>query len=53
MNGSLIGSHTYAQNIKASFEEPRQAFFLVHARKGGQKAVTAPIWLDDAHKAVA
>lgn len=53
VNGSLIGYNTYAQNIKASFEEPRQAFFLVHARKGGQKAVTAPIWLDDAHKAVA
>lgn len=50
-NGSLIGYNTYAQAIKAKFEEPRQAFFLVHARKGGCKSVTAPIWLDDAHHA--
>lgn len=47
VNGSLIGYSPYSQAIKASFEEPRQAFFLVHARKGGQKSVTAPIWLDD------
>jgi hypothetical protein len=50
VNGSLIGYNTFAQAIKASFEEPRQAFWLVHARKGGQKSVTAPIWLDQAHK---
>lgn len=47
VNGSLIGYNTYAQAIKAAFEEARQAFFLIHARKGGTKAVTAPIWLDD------
>lgn len=46
VNGSLIGYNTYAQAIKASYEEARQAFFLVHARNGGVKAVTAPIWLD-------
>jgi hypothetical protein len=46
VNGSLIGYNTFAQAIKASYEEPRQAFFLVHARSGGQKAVTAPIWLE-------
>jgi hypothetical protein len=46
VNGSLIGYNTFAQAIKAKFEEPRQAFFLVHARKGGQKGLTAPIWLD-------
>src|SRR6185312_13930358 len=50
VNGSLIGYNTYAEAIKASYEEPRQAFFLVHARKGGQKSIVAPIWLDDAHK---
>jgi hypothetical protein len=51
VNGSLIGYNTFAQAIKASaIEEPRQAFWLVHARKGGQKSVTAPIWLDQAHK---
>lgn len=50
VNGSLIGYNTYAEAIKASYEEPRQAFFLLHARKGGQKSVVAPLWLDDAHK---
>jgi hypothetical protein len=51
VNGSLIGYNLYAQQIKAAFEEARQAFLLVHARKGGQKSITAPIWLDDAHHA--
>jgi hypothetical protein len=51
VNGSLIGYNTFAQGIKASFEEPRQSFFLITARKGGQKSVTAPIWLDSAHHA--
>jgi hypothetical protein len=46
VNGSLIGYNTFAQAIKASYEEPRQAFFLIHARNGGQKSITAPIWLD-------
>lgn len=46
-NGSLIGYNTYAQAIKAEYEEPKQAYFLVHARGGGQKAITAPIWVDD------
>lgn len=50
VNGSLIGYNTFAQAIKASYEEARQAFFCVHARAGGQKSVTAPIWLDDAHR---
>lgn len=49
VNGSLIGYNTFAQAIKASFEEARQAFFLIHARGGGQKSITAPIWLDDKH----
>lgn len=49
VNGSLIGYATFAQVIKASYEEARQAFFCIHARKGGQKSITAPIWLDDAH----
>ena len=48
-NGSLIGYNTFAQAIKAKYEEAKQAFFLVHARNGGEKSVTAPIWLDDAH----
>lgn len=50
VNGSLIGYNTYAQMIGAEFEAPRQAFFVVHARNGGEKSVVAPIWLDEAHK---
>lgn len=50
VNGSLIGYNTYAQQIGAQYEDPTQAFFLIHARKGGQKSVTAPIWLDESHK---
>jgi hypothetical protein len=46
VNGSLIGYNEYAQAIGASPEEPRQAFFLLHERHGGSKAVVAPIWLD-------
>lgn len=45
-NGSLIGYGTYSQNIKASFEEPVQSFFVIDARKGGVKSLCAPIWLD-------
>lgn len=50
-NGSLIGYNTFAQAIKAKFEEPKQAFYLIHARNGGQKSVTAPIWLDKVERA--
>lgn len=49
VNGSLIGYNEFAQAIAASPEEPRQAFFLVHNRNGGQKSITAPIWLDRSH----
>ena len=47
VNGSLIGYNEFAQAIGASPEEARQAFFLVHARKGGQKSIVAPVWLDN------
>jgi hypothetical protein len=47
VNGSLIGYNLYAQAIKAKYEEARQAFFLVHARGGGEKCLTANIWLDN------
>ncbi len=46
-NGSLIGYNTYAQAIKAEWESPKQAFFLIHARGGGEKSITAPIWVED------
>jgi hypothetical protein len=48
VNGSMIGYNTFAQAIKAKFEAPRQAFCLIHARNGGEKSLTGPIWLDDA-----
>jgi hypothetical protein len=49
VNGSLIGYNEFAQAIGASPEEARQAFFLIHNRNGGEKSITAPIWLDRAH----
>lgn len=47
-NGSMIGYNSFAQAIKAAYEAPRQAFYQVHARNGGELTVTAPIWLDPA-----
>lgn len=44
-NGSLIGFNAYAVRIKAGFEKPRQAFFLVnHSRK--EVTDLCPVWLD-------
>jgi hypothetical protein len=44
-NGSLIGFNAYAVAIKARFEKPRQAFFLVnHDRK--EVTDYSPVWLD-------
>lgn len=48
VNGSMIGYNNFAQVIKAGFEAPVQSFFLIDARGGGQKTVTAPIFLDKA-----
>ena len=44
-NGSLIGYNAYALAIKADYEKPRQAFFLVNHQR---KEVTdfSPIWVD-------
>lgn len=44
-NGSVIGWNAYAINIKAEFEKPKQAFFLVNH---GRKEITdiSPVWLD-------
>ncbi|MFA6338886.1 MAG: hypothetical protein WCW87_02425 [Candidatus Paceibacterota bacterium] len=45
-NGSLIGYNAYALSIKADFERPQQAFFLInHQRK--QLTDLSPIWLED------
>lgn len=40
-NGSLIGFNNYAESIKATFEKPKQTFFLIDSRRG--KTVTCPI----------
>jgi hypothetical protein len=48
VNGSMIGYNLFAQTIKAKFEPPRQAFALLHARNGGEKALTGPVWVDAA-----
>jgi hypothetical protein len=43
-NGSVIGWNEFANFIKADFEKPKQAFFLIdHKRK--EMTVTAPIFL--------
>lgn len=42
-NGSLIGYNAYALSIKADYEEPQQAFFLVDKDRG--KTIVAPILL--------
>ena len=44
-NGSVIGFNEFANWIKADFEKPKQAFFLIdHARR--EKSVTCPVFLD-------
>lgn len=43
-NGSLIGYNAYALSIKADYEKPQQAFFLIDKKRG--KTIVAPILLD-------
>lgn len=43
MNGSIIGYNAYALSIKASYEEPKQAFFLIDKHRG--KTISAPIFV--------
>ncbi|NIM50414.1 MAG: hypothetical protein GTO22_14385 [Gemmatimonadales bacterium] len=44
-NGSLIGYTPFAVAIKASYEPPQQAFFLVDFRRG--KCCSTPIWVSE------
>lgn len=44
-NGSLIGFNAFAVSIKASFEPPRQAWFLLDKKRG--KTLVAPIFLQE------
>jgi hypothetical protein len=43
LNGSVVGYNPYAISIKAAYEEPRQAFFLIDSKRG--KTVSAPIFV--------
>lgn len=40
-NGSMIGFNTYAESIKATFDKPKQTFFLIDSKRG--KTVVCPI----------
>ena len=33
-NGSIIGYNAFALSIKADYEDPKQAFFVIHSKKG-------------------
>ncbi len=44
VNGSIVGYNAFALAIKADFEEPRQAFFLLDKKRG--KTIVAPILVD-------
>ena len=45
-NGSLIGYNAYAVAIKADFEQPQQAFFLV-SKKYRSKTMATPIFVSE------
>lgn len=42
-NGSLIGFNGYAMSIKATPEEPQQAFYLLDSKRG--KTCKCPLWV--------
>jgi len=44
INGSLIGYNEYAERIKADYERPQQAFFILHPKFG--KTAEFPIILE-------
>lgn len=44
-NGSLIGYNAYATSIKARFEKPQQAFFMI-SRKYLAKTMSTPIFVE-------
>lgn len=44
VNGSLIGYGPYSQSIRASFEVPQQAFYLLDSKRG--KCIVTPLWVN-------
>jgi hypothetical protein len=45
VNGSLMGFSPYAFHVKAHFEAPQQAFYVLDAKRG--RSICAPIWVAD------
>jgi hypothetical protein len=45
VNGSLIGHSPYAVAIRAPYEPPRQAWFLMDSERG--RCCSTPIWVDE------
>ena len=45
MNGSLVGYNAYALSIKASYEDPKQALFLINKKYG--KTGVFPVFVKD------
>lgn len=48
VNGSLIGYNAFALSIKAEYEDPQQAFFLVDKRRG--RTCKSPIWVEERNR---
>lgn len=45
VNGSLVGYSEFALSVKAQWEPPQQAFFLMDSRRG--RCCASPLWVDD------
>lgn len=45
INGSLIGYNTFALEIGAGYEDPKQAFYLVDSKRG--KTMPASVWVKE------
>lgn len=45
VNGSLCGYNAYAMSIRAAFEPPQQAFYILDSKRG--KTAQFPIWVAD------
>lgn len=47
-NGSILGYNAFALSIKASYEPPKQTFFLIEKDRG--KTMVSPIFVDEKNK---
>lgn len=45
VNGSLVGYNPYALSVKAQFEPPQQAFYLIDSKRG--KCMKTPLWVHE------